>query len=1436
MALIDAARRRLRNGSTLRSRLAFAVVALVMVATGLVTLITLLLLRQDMVRTITEQQNTLLQRTVDELDQKFTRRLAVLEIIADKLQAERLGGSDAMQRYVSARPELKVWFDNILIFGANGDLLADFKKRAAPGSVNVRHRAYLQQTISTKHGLVSPPHRSVISKHAIVNLTAPIQDATGQVAAVLVGTIDLDRDNFFSEISQARIGGGGYFYALTTDGVFLSHPVAGNVLQSALPLLPQNPALARALTGFEGTLDSITGSRVATLNSFKRMRTTNWIVAVEMPTSEAFASIRYGMQRASLFALLVAVMSGALAWWITRRQLIPLDRLAQRFDAVRMNPALVAVPQSYAGDELGRLANSFDELMRERLFAETRYQSSAEELRAATNSILDAFYVLQAERNAQGDIVDFRFRYLNDNGARLLKIPAAELLDRRLCDFLPNTRTNGSFEKFVQVLKTGVALQEEQRLDSPQVDASWVSYQVTALADGIAVTARDISQRKRDEIELDDSRSFLKSLIDHLPVLVFSKTLNEDARGRFVLWNKAAERITGYTAEQVLGKTNHEIFSAPTADAYEAIDRMLIANGTEVDTPIHPLRRADGSRRILHSRTLPLRDATGTVSHGLGIAEDITEQRAQDRELIKKQAELNAVNDASPLALLRTDLNGHCTYVNRTFEVLSGLTPAQASGLGWLTAMPAEDAEQVLARWVGGATVRRDSEQNVTRLIRPDGKLAWVSIEVAPILIEGEPVGYVGSAEDVTERRAAHAALAFSEQRLRLIADNLPALVAYIDAAQRYQFCNAFYYESQQMVPAQMLGKSVRELFGVRWYRILEPYIVAALRGEHQSFERDTVTRQGRRFLQYEYIPDVRPDGIVAGFYSMVTDVTIRKSMEQDLLAEKERLRVTLNSIGDAVITTDMHGAVSYINPVAERMTGWMSAEALGRPLMQIFQTVQAGGTALAADPVSSVIASGVASTAPGSVLLLGRDGLPVAIENSAAPIRDADDQMIGVVMVFHDVSQAHVMAERMSHLAAHDALTGLLNRREFERLLELAVQSASSGERQHSVLYLDLDQFKVVNDTCGHVAGDELLRQLTTVLLDKLRQADILARLGGDEFGVLLENCAPAPALRIAEILRQTIGDFHFVWVDKVFPIGVSIGLVTFSNNGATTADVLRMADSACYVAKDKGRNRIHVYTEENAELVHRHGQMGWVARIRHALDADRFVLYCQPMRALDSERHGAHYELLIRMLDENDQLIPPMAFIPAAERYGLMPLLDRWVIRHALASHAPRHPPDAPAGLCAINLSGTSICDETFLPFVLEQFSIYGVPPSEICFEITETAAIANLSQAATLIRELKSIVCKFSLDDFGSGMSSFTYLKHLPIDFLKIDGSFVKDMMEDPIDRAMVESINHIGHVMGLITIAEFVESEAIITALREIGVDYAQGYAIARPLPC
>lgn len=567
-----------------------------------------------------------------------------------------------------------------------------------------------------------------------------------------------------------------------------------------------------------------------------------------------------------------------------------------------------------------------------------------------------------------------------------------------------------------------------------------------------------------------------------------------------------------------------------------------------------------------------------------------------------------------------------------------------------------------------------------------------------------------------------------------------------------------------------------------------------------------------------------------------LTDITDRKIAAAELFAEKERAQVTLASIADGVITTDTEGWVNYLNPVAEALTGWTSQNAHGLPVQALFRMVDETSRKPVPSSIEMVLREERASDASTQMLLQRNDGVEIPIVQSAAPIRDRSGEVVGVVLVLHDVSRERQYAAKLSYQASHDSLTGLINRSEFERRLGLALQSAAKHDRQHAVLYLDLDQFKVVNDTCGHAAGDQLMRQASGLLQQALREEDTLARLGGDEFGVLLENCPADVALRIADKLRQTLSDFHFAWAHLSFNIGVSIGLVNVTDGLFTLAEVLRAADTACYMAKEKGRNRVQVYHPDDSELTLRQGEMEWVGRLQRALDDNRFVLYAQDIVPVNRQQAcGVHCELLVRMMDEHGNLVPPMAFIPAAERYNLMPAIDRWVIRTAFGMLARMRDGGEPIELCSINLSGASIGDERFLEFVREQLQSSTVPHESICFEVTETAAIANLDKAMHFIQEMKALGCRFSLDDFGAGMSSFAYLKHLPVDYLKIDGVFVKDMADDPIDRAMVEAINNVGHVMGKQTIAEFVDDERVMGALREIGVDFAQGYGVAKPQP-
>jgi diguanylate cyclase (GGDEF)-like protein/PAS domain S-box-containing protein len=642
-----------------------------------------------------------------------------------------------------------------------------------------------------------------------------------------------------------------------------------------------------------------------------------------------------------------------------------------------------------------------------------------------------------------------------------------------------------------------------------------------------------------------------------------------------------------------------------------------------------------------------------------------------------------------------------------------------------------------------------------------------------------------------------------------------------------------------------MLGYDVdEEEVMLDWYNLVHPNDMARVQGkmrehlENKSPFFESVHRMKHQNGDWRWMSSrakavLDSNGRLIRLLGVEVDITERKLYEEALFREKESAQITLQSIGDGVITTDAACNVEYINPVAESLTGWKVDDGSGRPIDEIFRGFHEETCEPLENPLSLAIRRDRAIKSVRPTLLIRRDGNELYIESTASPIRDGKGNVTGGVLVFHDVSESRELNRRLSYHASHDILTGLVNRREFESRLERALKSAKARETSYAVCYLDLDQFKIVNDSCGHSAGDALLGQLGALLKSKIRWRDTLARLGGDEFGVLLESCSLEEAMQTAESLRLAIGEYKFMWDERSFRLGVSIGVVPITADNEDVAALLSAADSACAAAKEAGRNRIHSFQENDIDLMRRRREMQWAARINNALEENRFELFRQTIQPLQKDEKGAHYEILLRMRDENGGIISPGLFIEAAERYGITPGIDRWVIRSAFRWLVSEADERERLALCSINLSGQSLGDEKFLPFVVDQFQMSGLDATKICFEITETAAIASYSQANRFINALKELGCKFALDDFGTGLSSFGYLKHFPVDFLKIDGSFVKEILHDPIDREMVRSINEIGHLTGKQTIAEFAENEEIITMLRGMGVDYAQGYGVSEP---
>jgi diguanylate cyclase (GGDEF)-like protein/PAS domain S-box-containing protein len=572
----------------------------------------------------------------------------------------------------------------------------------------------------------------------------------------------------------------------------------------------------------------------------------------------------------------------------------------------------------------------------------------------------------------------------------------------------------------------------------------------------------------------------------------------------------------------------------------------------------------------------------------------------------------------------------------------------------------------------------------------------------------------------------------------------------------------------------------------------------------------------------------------------LIARFVIQRSTESELRlqAATEHAQITLHSIGDAVITTDVDGRIEQLNPEAERLTGWSAGDAIHLPVDKVFIAAREQAKNDGLDPVMLSLRNLHTIVSDADVTLRHRDGRSFAIEYTVAPILDrARARAAGAILVFRDVTQIRLITSELAYQAKHDMLTGLMNRREFEQHLQNVLSGTPvRTEEPHWLCYLDLDQFKLINDTCGHLAGDELLKQMSRVLQAQIRETDRLARMGGDEFALLLSRCGTDAATQIVERIRQAVIGMRFGWEDKSFNISGSFGLVAITPDKGTLYELMSAADAACYVAKDEGRNRVHIHQGDDDAAALRTGEMRWVQRIKQALEDNRLVLYHQPIAALQGQVHAVHAEILLRMLDEDGTLVPPMAFIPAAERYNLMTEIDRWVVRTTLDTLQTSILCAAPGScIIAINLSAQSLCDDDFLPFVLHEFDRHQIDPRHLCFEITETSAIGNLARAIHFITTLRARGCRFALDDFGSGLSSFGYLKNLPVEYLKIDGSFVRDIEHDPMDLAMVEAINQIGHVAGMQTIAEYVENAAIREKLRRLGVDYAQGYGIAMPAP-
>jgi diguanylate cyclase len=947
---------------------------------------------------------------------------------------------------------------------------------------------------------------------------------------------------------------------------------------------------------------------------------------------------------------------------------------------------------------------------------------------------------------------------------------------------------------------------------------------------GFVGTVQDVTKTKQIQREND-------ALLD----LVRLKRIMsiESAQGKIIEVNDAFCNISQYSREELLGN-NHRILnsgvhpSAFFADMWFKLAEAKPWNGEICN------RAKDGTFYWVESVIAPLLNPSGDIDRYISICSDITARKLQEQELRKSQSLLNRTGQIAGVGGWELDLISGDLYWSEETCRIHGLPPGHLPNLDEAIHFYAPEARPIIKAAVERSMKTGEGWDFELPFIQATGQRIWVRAAGAVEFAQHKPIRLVGTFQNITEQMNQRTAVEEVRNRMNIATDSGEIGVWEYDVIKQTLVWDEWMYKLYGLTPRKEVGNyelwakhvhlddklaAEKALFDA--IEIGSPFdtefrVIWADGSVHHLRATARVTRDQQ--------------GKALKMIGANWDVSALRGLASELAEEHELLQVTLKSIGDAVITTDARGNTKWLNPIAERMTGWTVDEAKGKPLEHVFNIINEDTRLNTENPVVTCLAQGKIIGLGNHTLLISRTGQEYGIEDSAAPILNAAGELLGVVLVFHDVTEQRRLSGEISYQATHDALTGLVNRMEFETRLRRLLEKTHDEKSNHALMYIDLDQFKIVNDACGHSVGDQLLQKIAKLLTETVRNRDTLARLGGDEFGVILEYCTTDQAQRVAQQICDKMDDFRFHYENHRFRVGTSIGLVAIDERWQSTATLMQAADTSCYAAKEAGRNRVHTWFDTDQAMRTRQGEMQWTTRIEQALDENRFQLYAQRIEDLNAEGKGIHAEVLLRMIDTDGSMILPGAFLPAAERFHLASRIDRWVLRAAINWLLARTE-DAPViDMLCINFSGQSIGDRAFHRQAVEMLQESGARIcAQICLEITETAAITNMADASLFIDQVSGLGVRVALDDFGAGASSFGYLKNLNVDILKIDGQFIRDLMTDPLDDVAVRCFIDVAKVLHVKTVAEFVDKPDVLARVRELGIDYAQGFLLHKPEP-